>query len=79
MIYILKMEDSDLILQYEKILEDVPEEKVTKKKKKTKKSKSDVNELLKNVSIPKGLELESIDLEKAQFLCSLTKIFRNKS
>jgi DNA topoisomerase-1 len=60
-------------LQYEKILEKIEEEKVKKKKKKTKKNKSDVNELLKNVSIPKGLELESIDLEKAQFLCSLPK------
>ena len=60
-------------LQYEKILEDIEIEKATKKKKKTKKLKSDVNELLKNVSIPKGLELESIDLEKAQFLCSLPK------
>jgi iron(III) transport system substrate-binding protein len=43
------------------------EENVPKKKKKTKKLKPDVNELLKNVSIPKGLELENIDLEKAQF------------
>ena len=60
-------------LQYEKILEEIPEEKTIKKKKKKKKPKSDVNELLKNVSIPKGLELESIDLEKAQFLCSLPK------
>ncbi|MDC0151032.1 type I DNA topoisomerase [Candidatus Pelagibacter sp.] len=60
-------------LQYEKVLSDVELEKPIKKKKKTKKSKSDVNELLKNVSIPKGLELESIDLEKAQFLCSLPK------
>jgi DNA topoisomerase-1 len=60
-------------LQYEKIPTDIELEKATKKKKKTKKSKSDVNELLKNVSIPKGLELENIDLEKAQFLCSLPK------
>ncbi len=60
-------------LQYEKIPEDLEFEKTPKKKKKTKKLKSDVNELLKNVSIPKGLELESIDLEKAQFLCSLPK------
>ncbi len=59
-------------LQYEKTLEDIEIKKTTKKKK-TKKPKSDVNELLKNVSIPKGLELESIDLEKAQFLCSLPK------
>ena len=61
-------------LQYEKILDDIEIEKTAKKKRKTKKTKSDVNELLKNVSIPKGLELDSIDLEKAQFLCSLPKI-----
>ena len=60
-------------LQYEKLKEEELEETKTKKKKKTKKSKPDVNELIKNVSIPKGLELESIDLEKAQFLCSLPK------
>jgi len=60
-------------LQYEKIPSDLEVEKNNKKKKKTKKLKSDVNELLKNVSIPKGLELESINLEKAQFLCSLPK------
>ncbi len=59
-------------LQYEKILSDLEIEKPAKKKKK-KKFKSDVNELLKNVSIPKGLELESIDLDKAKFLCSLPK------
>ena len=60
-------------LQYEKIPSDLEVEKNSKKKKKTKKLKSDVNELLKNVSIPKGLELESINLEKAQFLCSMPK------
>ncbi len=60
-------------LQYEKILEDIEIEKAPKKKKKTKKLKPDVNELLKNVSIPKGLGLESIDLDKAKFLCSLPK------
>ncbi|MDC3069000.1 type I DNA topoisomerase [Candidatus Pelagibacter sp.] len=60
-------------LQYEKIPDDIEVEKTTKKKRKTKKIKPNVNELLKNVSIPKGLELESIDLEKAQFLCSLPK------
>ena len=59
-------------LQYEKILE-IEEEENKKKKKKTKKSKKDVNELLKNVSIPKGIELDSIDIDKAQFLCSLPK------
>ncbi len=60
-------------LQYEKILEENIEEEKTKKRKKTKKKKPEVNELLKNVSIPKGIELESIDLEKAKFLCSLPK------
>ena len=60
-------------LQYEKILDELETEKNPKKKKKSKKLKSEVNELLKNVSIPKGLELENIDLEKAQFLCSLPK------
>ncbi len=60
-------------LQYEKIPEDVEIEKTPKRKRETKKIKSDVNELLKNVSIPKGLELNSIDLKKAQFLCSLPK------
>ena len=60
-------------LQYEKVLDELELEKNSKKKKKTKKLKSDVNELLKNVSIPKGLELDSIDLDKAKFLCSLPK------
>ena len=60
-------------LQYEKIPTEIEIEKATKKRKKSKKNKSEVNELLKNVSIPKGLELESIDLEKAKFLCSLPK------
>ena len=60
-------------LQYEKIPTEIEIEKATKKKEKSKKNKSEVNELLKNVSIPKGLELESIDLEKAKFLCSLPK------
>jgi len=60
-------------LQYEKIPTEIENAKAAKKKKKSKKNKSDINELLKNVSIPKGLELENIDLEKAQFLCSLPK------
>ena len=58
-------------LQYEKILSEQELEESIKKKKK--KSKTEVNELLKNVSIPKGLDLKDIDLEKAQFLCSLPK------
>ena len=44
-----------------------------KKKKKTKKAKKDLNELLKNISIPKGIKLDSIDIDKARFLCSLPK------
>ncbi len=60
-------------LQYEKILGDTDEEINKKKKRKTKKAKKDANELLKNISIPKGIELESIDIDKAKFLCSLPK------
>ena len=60
-------------LQYEKVLEQNIEEEKPKKRKKTKKKETEVNELLKNVSIPKGIALESIDLDKAKFLCSLPK------
>ncbi len=60
-------------LQYEKVLEENIEEEKPKKRKKTKKKKPEINELLKNVSIPKGIELESIDIDKAKFLCSLPK------
>ncbi len=59
-------------LQYEKLLESNEKEN-KKKKKKIKKAKKDLNELLKNVSIPKGIELDSIDIDKARFLCSLPK------
>ena len=52
-------------LQYESKNIVIKEEK--KSKKKTKKK----NDNIKNVSIPKGLEIDSIDLNKAQFLCSL--------
>ena len=52
-------------LQYEK----EPDEEI-KTKKKNKKTKKE-NDNLKNVSIPKGLEINSIDLDKAKFLCSL--------
>ncbi len=60
-------------LQYEKILDENIEDEKLKMRKKTRKKKPEVNELLKNVSIPKGIELKSIDLEKAKFLCSLPK------
>ena len=59
-------------LHYEKLLESIEKEN-KKKKKKTKKAKKDLNELLKNISIPKGIELDSIDIDKARFLCSLPK------
>ncbi len=39
-----------------------------------KKKKKKENENIKNVSIPKGLNIEEIDLEKATYLCSLPKI-----
>ena len=52
-------------LQYEKI----DDEKDTKKKKRKKE-----NENLRNVSIPKGIEIDQIDLEKAKYLCSLPKV-----
>ncbi len=52
-------------LQYESKNKEIDEKP---KKKKKSKSKDDNN---KNVSIPKGLNIDSIDLSKAQFLCSL--------
>ena len=62
-------------LQYEKIKEDVSEIIIEKKKKKTKKKKKIKEENnFKNVSIPKGITLESIDLDRAKFLCSLPKV-----
>jgi len=57
-------------LQYETILD---EKLIEPKKKKTKKKIKKENENIKNISIPKGLTLEDIDLEKAKFLCSLPK------
>ena len=55
-------------LQYEKEKEEL---EVKKKKRKKKKNE---NDHLKNVSIPKGIEIDSIDLSKAKFLCSLPKV-----
>ena len=52
-------------LQYEML----EEETSVKKKKKSKE-----NENLRNVSIPKGIEIDQIDLDKAKYLCSLPKI-----
>ncbi len=52
-------------LQYE-IIED----EISSKKKKKKKE----NDNLRNVSIPKGINLDQINLEMANYLCSLPKI-----
>ena len=35
---------------------------------------SSIRSILKNVSIPKGLPIENVDLEKAKYLCSLPKV-----
>ncbi len=56
-------------LQYE--LEELELEK-TKKRGRKKKDKDKEN--IKNVSIPKGLPIEDVDLNKAKYLCSLPKI-----
>ena len=58
-------------IQYEKIPEIVDDE--VKKTKKSKKKKEKDNANFKNVSIPKGISIDSIDLERANFLCSLPK------
>ncbi len=52
-------------LQYEKEIDNVEEEK--KKKKRLKKEENN----FKNVSIPKGIDIKSIDLDRAKYLCSL--------
>ena len=54
-------------LQYE-LLEEENTIKKMKSKKKTE------NKNIRNVSIPKGISIDSIDLDKAKFLCSLPKI-----
>merc|ERR1712023_529019 len=52
-------------LQYEMLAEETA---IKKKKKKNNK------ENLRNVSIPKGIEIDQIDLDKAKYLCSLPKV-----
>ncbi len=56
-------------LQYEKEQENLEE---TPKKGRKKKVKE--NDHLKNVSIPKGVEVDNVTLEQAKFLCSLPKV-----
>ncbi|MDA9624824.1 type I DNA topoisomerase [Candidatus Pelagibacter bacterium] len=57
-------------LQYEKEKDKV-ELKIKKRKRK---KKINENEQLKNISIPKGIEVDNVDLNQAKFLCSLPKI-----
>ena len=57
-------------LQYE--LSDEEIENIKKPKTKTKKKKKEESNF-KNVSIPKGLDIENVDLDKAKYLCSLPK------
>ena len=56
-------------LQHEK---EIEKKEIKQKKRKKKKPKQ--NDHLKNVSIPKGIEIDSVDLKQAKFLCSLPKI-----
>ncbi len=58
-------------LQYEIKPESV--EVPIKKKKKGRKKSNTENNNVKNVSIPKGIDIETVDLSKAKFLCSLPK------
>ena len=58
-------------LQYE--LSDEEIENIKKPRTKTKKKKKEESKF-KNVSIPKGLDIENVDLDKAKYLCSLPKI-----
>ena len=44
-----------------------------KNQRRKKSQKKQNNDNLKNVSIPKGLSLDDVDLEKAKYLCSLPK------
>jgi len=55
-------------LQYE--LSEIPEN--VKNKKKSKKKTDEKN--VRNISIPKGILIESINLDRAKFLCSLPKV-----
>jgi len=59
-------------IQYEIIPEVVHEEAKKTKKKQKKKVKENNN--FRNISVPKGISLDSIDIERAKFLCSLPKV-----
>ena len=59
-------------IQYEIIPEVIHEE--VKKTRKIKKKKVKENNNFRNISIPRGISIDSIDLERAKFLCSLPKV-----
>ena len=59
-------------LQYEKEIQIEEEDLKKTRKKKKKKKKEDDN--MRNVSIPKGIEVDNVDLIQAKFLCSLPKV-----
>jgi DNA topoisomerase I len=61
-------------LQYEKEIEIIEVEVKKKKKKKKKKKNTKEDNNMKNVSIPKGIEIDNVDLIQAKFLCSLPKV-----
>ncbi|RUA14087.1 MAG: DNA topoisomerase I, partial [Alphaproteobacteria bacterium] len=65
---ILKIGRFGPYLQYD-LIEEI---KYTIKKKKSKKKTEEKK--VRNVSIPKGISIDSIDLERAKFLCSLPKV-----
>jgi DNA topoisomerase-1 len=60
-------------LQYENKIQTEKED-LKKNKKNKKKKKINENNNMRNVSIPKGIEVNSVDLTQAKFLCSLPKI-----
>ena len=64
-------------IQYE-IIPEVVSEVIEKKKTKRKKVKKE-NSNLKNISIPKGITIESVDMVRAKFFMLSSKEFRNKS
>ena len=58
-------------IQYE-IIPEIVSEVAEKKKTKKKKVKKEISNL-RNISIPKGISIESVDMVRAKFLCSLPK------
>jgi len=58
-------------IQYE-IIPEVANEAIEEKKTKKKKVKKEISNV-KNISIPKGISIESVDMVRAKFLCSLPK------